>query len=225
MVMKKFLKILGIFFLALLLFGVAILVHAGLFESIVTTEQETGPYTLVYQDHLGSYSKVKPAMDEVYDGLLGMGIETTRGAGIYYDNPQQVAADKLRSQVGSLLEDQDLAKVSQIKQTFKIKEIPQQQAIVVEFPIKNMLSYIIGPAKVYGEANALWQQQGYPQYEYAVEIYDIPNKTITYIMPIREMVIDKIIMDEPIVVSSTKSATATEAAAKQATAEPELILE
>lgn len=221
--MKKFFKILGIVFLALLLLGVAILVHAGLFEPIVATPKETGPYTLVYQDHLGSYSQVKPAMDEVYSGLLEMGIETTRGAGVYYDNPQRVPVGKLRSRVGSILEEKDSAKIAQIKKTFKVQEIPQQHSIVVEFPIRNMLSYIIAPAKVYQEVNLIWQQQGYPQYEYAVEIYDVPNKTITFIMPLKEVVIDTIIIDEPIVVSSTESAEATAAAAKEATAEPTLL--
>jgi hypothetical protein len=210
--MKKVFKILGIILLALLLLLAVILVHAGLFEPVIAMEKKIGPYTLVYQDHIGSYYKVKPAMDEVYHGLLRMGIETYRGAGIYYDDPQKVSEDKLRSEVGSILEEKDLDKINQIKNTFKVKEIPQQQAIVVKFPIRNMLSYMIAPAKVYKEVNILWQQQAFPESEYGLEIYDIPNKAITFIMPIGEVIIDKIIVDEPIIVPSPNLEEATKEA-------------
>ncbi len=214
--MKKAFQILGIILLALLLLAAVILVHAGLFEPVVTMEKKIDPYTLVYQDHIGSYYKVKPAMDEVYHGLLRLGIETYRGAGVYYDDPQKVRADKLRSEIGSILEEKDLDKVDKIKNSFKVKEIPASKSIVVEFPIRNMLSYMIGPAKVYKEVNMLWQQQSYPEYKYAVEIYDVPNKTITYIMPINEIIVDKIIVDEPIIVPSLKPEEATEEATEEA---------
>jgi len=217
--MKKTFKILGVFFLALLLLIAAVLVHAGLFESVVVADQETGPYTFVYQDHVGSYYKVGPTMDEVYQGLVRMGIETNRGAGIYYDNPQEVPEDKLRSEVGSILEEKDLDKVKEIKKTFKVREIPRQRSIVVEFPIKNKLSYMIAPAKVYKEVNVLWQEQSYPQYEYAIEIYDIPNKTITFIMPIEEIIVDEIIVEDPIIFPDMESEEATQEAVEETTEE------
>jgi DNA gyrase inhibitor GyrI len=217
--MKKIFKILGVFFLALLLLIAAVLVHAGLFESVVVTDQETGPYTFVYQDHVGSYYKVGPTMDEVYQSLVRMGIETSRGAGVYYDNPQEVPEDKLRSEVGSLLEEKDLDKVKEIKKTFKVKEIPLQRSVVVKFPIKNKLSYMIAPAKVYKEVNLLWKEQSYLPYEYAIEIYDIPKKTITYIMPIEEIVVDEIIMEEPIVVDDLKLEETVGEATEEATEE------
>lgn len=213
--MKKIFQILGVFLLALLLLVAAVLVHAGLFESVEVREQETDSYTLVYQDHVGSYYQVRSPMDEVYQSLLRMGIETYRGAGVYYDNPQEVPEDQLRSEVGSILEEKDLAQIGQIKKTFKVKEIPRQRAMVTEFPIRNLLSYVIAPAKVYKEVNALWQQQSYPDYEYAIEIYDVPKKTIIYIMPIKETIIDEIIIEEPIVVPDLK----TEELVEEATAE------
>ena len=210
--MKKAFQILGIILLALLLLVAVILVHAGLFEPVIAMEKKIDSYTLVYQDHIGSYYKVKPAMDEVYHGLLRMGIETYRGAGVFYDDPQKVPKNKLRSKVGSILEEKDLDKIDKIKNSFNVKEIPASKSIVVEFPIRNMLSYMIAPAKVYKEVNMLWQQQSYPEYKYAVEIYDVPNKTITYIMPINEIIVDKIIVDEPIIVPSPKLEEATEEA-------------
>ncbi|MBU0576115.1 GyrI-like domain-containing protein [Patescibacteria group bacterium] len=182
--MRKILKILGVVLLALLLLTVTVLTHAGLFESVVVTEENVGPYILVYQDHIGSYYKVKPAMNEVHNGLLNMGIETYRGAGVYYDDPQEVPTDELRSEVGSILEEKDLDKLDQIKQTYEIKEIPQQRSIVAQFPIRNTLSYIIAPAKVYKKIQLVWQQQAYPKAKYGFEIYDVSKKKIIYIMPI-----------------------------------------
>ncbi len=202
--MKKVLKILGVIFLAIFLLVVAVLAHAGLFESITIVERETGPYTIVYKEHLGAYHKVKPAMDEVYEGLLEMGIETYRGVGLYFDDPQEVPADQLRSEVGSILEITDLDKVDQIEETFKVKKVPHQKSVIVEFPIRNMLSYMIAPAKVYREMGVFWQEKGYPGYGYAVEIYDVPNKTITYIMPIEEIITKEIILEEPIMLEMNK---------------------
>lgn len=220
--MKKVFKIISVIILGLLLLIVAVLAHAGLFESVIAVEQETGPYTIVYKEHIGAYHKVKPAMDEVYQGLLDMGIETYRGAGVYYDNPQHVPEEQLRSEVGSVLEDKDLDKVDQIKQVFKVREVPQQQSIVVEFPIRNMLSYMIAPAKVYKEADKIWQEQGYSDYEYAVEIYDVPNKVSTYILPLDQVMVDKIIMEEPIMMPLVETEEAT-AEADDASSEAEVI--
>jgi hypothetical protein len=202
--MKIILRILGVIILALALLAVATLAHAGLFTTITISEEEVGPYTIAYEYHVGSYYKVGPVMDGVYEDLKQMGIETNRGVGLYYDNPDDVPSEKLRSEVGSILEASDLDKIDQIKNELSTREIPRQRALVAQFPIKNMLSYMLAPAKVYKEMNLLWQQQSYPMSEYTIEIYDIPNKVITYIMPIEEIFMEEIILEEPIVIEVNK---------------------
>ena len=147
-------------------------------------EKQVPAMMMVVKEHKGSYMKTKQPMDEVYEGLMSMGVEPTRGVGVYYDDPAEVAEEDLRSEVGSLVEGLSEEKLAEIREKFAVKEYEEMPAMVVEFPIKTMLSYMIGPMRVYPAIQTHWQGKGYMESEIGIEIYDIPNKTITYVMPI-----------------------------------------
>jgi hypothetical protein len=50
--------------------------------------------------------------------------------------------------VGAVIDSKDASKLGSIKD-IKVKTIAAGNSIVVEFPLKNALSYMIGPMKVY----------------------------------------------------------------------------
>ncbi len=158
--------------------------YSGGFSKPVVVEKQVPAMVMAVKEHKGAYTKTKKPMDEVYEGLVGMGIEPIRGVGVYYGDPKITAEEDLRSEVGSLIEGLSAEKLVEVREKFEVKEYEAMQAMVVEFPIKTMLSYMIGPMRVYPVIQEHWQDKGYAESEIGIEIYDIPRKTITYIMPI-----------------------------------------
>jgi DNA gyrase inhibitor GyrI len=87
-------------------------------------------------------------MDKVYLALSGAGIVSTKGIGIYYDDPAVVSGTQLRSDVGAIIESADAAKLAKV-QDIQTKTLPGGTKMMVEFPLKNSVSYMAGPIKVY----------------------------------------------------------------------------
>ena len=186
--MKKFIKIsliiLAVFVAAIL----GVLYYHDFFTSPKLVEKEMGPYTFATKRYVGPYYETGPTMDEVDSFLREMGVESTKGVGLYYDDPDKVAASELRSDVGNVLEGVDEETLSKIKEKFNVIEFEKANSAVVEFPIKSMLSYMIAPMKTYPVISNHWLEKGYREDiedSFAIEIYDIPAKVSTYIMPIK----------------------------------------
>lgn len=185
--MKKILKafLLVVVVLAALI-GLTLAYH-GFFDKYEVTEKEVGPYMLATKRFVGSYYKVGPTMTEVDTWLRENGVESTKGVGLFYDTPTEVEEDKLRSDVGNVLENVDEEKLIEIKEKYEVKELAKQNAVVVEFPIKSPLSYMLSPMKVYPIISKYWLEKGYPAEGgagYSMEIYDMTGKKTIYVMPI-----------------------------------------
>jgi hypothetical protein len=115
-------------------------------------------------------------------------VNSTKGVGLFYDNPAKVPESQRRSAVGNVfLEGVDELTLEKIKDKLEVIEIKHSRAVVVEYPIKTPLSYMLAPMKVYQEINRYWTNKGYPpetEGSFSIEIYDVPSKVTTYIMPI-----------------------------------------
>jgi len=156
----------------------------GMFSSIEIVEKDIGPYTLVYVDHVGPYSDTMKDFEKIDKTLRkDFGIEAEKGFGIYYDNPQEVAEEKLRCEIGSILDDKYSSKIESLKGKLKVKIYSKKKSITAEFPIKNGLSYMLGPMKVYSKFKEYMEPKGYKGAP-ALEVYDMPNKKIIYSFPI-----------------------------------------
>ncbi len=169
----------GIIFLGI----VAFLGYMGIFSTHAAVERTTGPYTFAYEDFTGPYKDTGPVFDRVYKALEKEGIKTTRGLGIYFDDPREVPAEKLKSQCGSVIEKKDLGRVPGLEKKFKIKKIEKHDSIVVEFPIKNSLSYMIGPMKCYPVLMEYAREKGVKT-GIPFELYEMPENKILFIMEI-----------------------------------------
>ncbi|MBU4315124.1 hypothetical protein KJ673_01835 [Patescibacteria group bacterium] len=178
--MVKFIKYLLAIIVAIVLLFAGYLWYLGLFSSITVDERAMGPYALVYQEYVGSYNDVGPVFDEVYNKLVSDGIDATLSMGVYYGNPDVVDELELKSEVGSLIDEVQATLINREK--YSVKDIDQEQYMVVSIPFKNSLSYIIGVMKAYQAIEAYRLLHGYSQSEYSIELY-LPDKTY-YMMPI-----------------------------------------
>ncbi|HDQ26834.1 MAG TPA: AraC family transcriptional regulator [bacterium] len=179
--MKKIAVITG---LSLLLISGAIfgmLVHAGLFYKPEVKVEETGPFTLVYVEHTGDYSNAWKYQDEVYKKLIAeFNIKTTKGFGIYYDDPAKVEKSELRSELGCILEGEDIKKAQLVEGKFKVKTLNAEKSVVSGHPFTNPFSVILGIMKVYPLLGKKAAEEGLDA-GFAMEIYDAPAKATTYI--------------------------------------------
>ncbi len=154
--------------------------YMGIFSPVKVYEMPIGPYTYVYESFVGDYTKTGPIFEKIYRALLKEGLKPTRGIGLYYDDPKTTPKDKLRSDCGSIIEKGDLLKVPGLmKRGFKTRIIMSKPRVVAEFPIRNGLSYMIGPMKVYPALDKYLKGQG-KSAKIAYEVYDMPAKKTIY---------------------------------------------
>jgi hypothetical protein len=177
------LKIIFSIFLLILISVAIFFNYIGFFSKVVIEEKQMGPFTLVYDEHKGDYKGTAKIQDNIYYSLLNdYKIETFHGFGIYYDDPKTVPTEKLRSIAGCILEKSDYEKIETLKEKgFKIKKIPKQNSVVVEFPFRNTFSIIAGIMKVYPKIEKYIEENNLTKNE-MMEIYDNPSKKIIYLM-------------------------------------------
>ena len=171
-----------ILFALTFLFAILMAIYAyyGGFKTITFKEEEQGGETIVYEEMIGDYRQTPKVQDKIYYSLLNNDkIETTKGFGIYYDNPKEVEKIKLRSEIGCIVEGLDSETVAKLAQKYKIKTLSKTRCIVTEFPFKGMLSVFVGIMKVYPAFEKYCKQNGLSDSP-MMEIYDVPNKNIVY---------------------------------------------
>ena len=191
----KVLKIILIVLAAIVAIGIGVYAYYGGFHTVEFKTEKQGDEILVYEYVVGDYSQTGEITDQVYHSLLNdFNIETFRGFGIYYDNPAEVEASQLRSEVGCILENTDASKVDVIKQKFKVKVLPKGTYTVSEFPYKGAMSIFVGLLKFYPEMHKQHAKGNIEVNGPIMEIYDVPNKKIIY--RILNNFEEKVIQDE-----------------------------
>jgi DNA gyrase inhibitor GyrI len=167
--------------------GIVLFLHyMGIFTSINITERQIGPYTYAYEEFVGPYQNTVPVFVRVNNFLSAQNVTAGNGIGVYFDNPAQVPAYKLRSNCGAVIDETDTVKLSAVPlQQLKIGSIEQMNCAAAEFPIKNFLSYMFAPMKVYPAISKYMADKGYKPRE-SYEIYDVPDKKIVIAVPISQ---------------------------------------
>ena len=180
-------KILIIILVILVITASGLAFYLDIFSKVQVIEKTMGPYVLIYEPYVGNYNTVSTTMDQVYNAVSAEQIKTTRGFGIYLDDPKTTPKEQLRSELGVILEEKDYNRREDLEQkNFKIKDFAAQQSVVVEFPYKNFLSIIAGVIKVYPAITDYIGERGY-QANFIMEIYDEPAGKIYYIMPVKKL--------------------------------------
>lgn len=176
--MKKILIVLAIIIVSLLTFYW----YIGGFESLEVKKGAAGGYLVAGLNHTGAYHTVGTTMEKADSMLRSIGIECTKGFGIYYDNPEATPEEELRSYVGNIIENADQAQIENMKAAgLRVDSIANKNALIVEMKTRSNLSYMIGPMKAYPLLNEKVKSEGCTP-SLAFEIYDVPAKKAFYIM-------------------------------------------
>lgn len=157
--------------------------YLGGFSKLEVKEQNMWPYTIAYVNFIGEYGKVGPSMTKVYETLSGAGITSFTGIGIYYDDPAVVSWTELRSDVGAVIASQEVSKLANSKD-IQTKTLVAGNKMFVEFPMKNPVSYMIGPMKVYPVITKYMEEKWYSHEVSMTELYDMVGKKIYYLAEI-----------------------------------------
>ncbi len=160
---------------------VSVAAFHGAFSTITVEKHKLEEMKIVYAVHTGDYSESGKVMNKLYYSLLeSEKIETFRGIGIYFDDPENVEKSKLRAVLGCVIEPNDYSKVEDLKgKNYKIAEIPENESHIVRFPYVSKISIIIGLMKVYPVINEFQKENNIPPSP-ITELYSIKEGEIVY---------------------------------------------
>ncbi|TAL29410.1 MAG: hypothetical protein EPN93_21595 [Spirochaetes bacterium] len=168
---------------AVLLVSVGTLAYLGFFGGVEVNERVMGPYQLVFREHRGDYGGTALIQDEICGSLLDSEkITATRSFGLYYDDPRDVKKENLRSIAGCILDEADYPKIPELRKRYQIREYPRAHCLVAEFPYKGVLSVFVGVIRVYPRLDEFIKEKRLRKGP-VMEIFDIPGKKITYLVP------------------------------------------
>lgn len=166
---------------SLIIIAICIYAYYGGFSKINIKMKTAGGETIVYQEVQGDYNQTMTASNEIYDYLLNdLKIETNKGVGIFHDNPKEVPKEKLRSDIGCIIEPQDIERLNKCGCKYKVMILPIEKVMITEFPFKGKPSIFIGMLKIYPAIEKYTKAHNIPSNNPLVEIYDIPNSKTIY---------------------------------------------
>lgn len=174
---KKLLTVL----LVIIAIIIGVYAYFGGFSKLNFKVANEGGETIVYREMKGDYSKSGDLMKNVNDELVNeYNMNITQNIGIYYDNPDEMKADRMRSDIGCIVNTDDINKLNDLRKSFLIKTCPKKDYLSVQIPFKGFFSVMIGIFRVYPAMDEYLEMNGYSYEGPIMEIYDTKNKTITY---------------------------------------------
>ena len=162
--------------------GVLLILNAyGLFTDVTFSKHRIGPYLLVFDKWEGDYKVTGAVMKKVSNQLQKEhGITCSHQFGLYFDNPEKVQTEKLRSIGGCVVKEKTFEDLEALRLKHSVYQFPQTQAVASEFPFKGQLSIVFGLMKVYPRLSEYLQTHHLTPGA-IMELYD--NEKITYIAP------------------------------------------
>ena len=166
MIMKKILIVL----LILLSIGFIYVSTQGLFQSVVIEQRAMPGYRVAGIRHTGPYEKIGDAFNQIHKIADEQGVPV-KMIGVYFDNPNEVAADSLRSMAGIIVSESDSVKLSALP-NLAFLSIPAGEAAVSNFKTGGMVSMIIGAMKSYPKLTEYVEAKGIAeQVNFVYEVY------------------------------------------------------
>jgi len=159
--------------------------YFGGFVSIDVKNSKAGGFLVAGIENIGPYDKVGPVMAKSDSLLRSLHIACDQGIGIYYDNPRVIPKAKCRSFLGFVLSNlsviDSITHEAILNKGMKFLPIENKDAIIAEFPIKNIFSYMIGPMRAYPKLID-YQSKHHIKPTKMFEIYDLKAKKIVFVM-------------------------------------------
>jgi DNA gyrase inhibitor GyrI len=141
---KKVILIIGIISFVLFMGLIGAAWYMGAFSSVSLATGEKGPYYFVYLEHQGPYYQVPNKILKVEKYLTDNQIEYLHSAGIYFDDPAQVAEKELQSYGGLLVTDS-----ISVQEPYNLIKIDRRKVVIATIEALPM----IAPFKVYPAFN------------------------------------------------------------------------
>jgi hypothetical protein len=167
-------KIVLIVLLVLVVIVVVAAAYMGAFARIDIAEKESGPFTLVYRDMAaGEMNKVGAITTELNALLEASGVTQRKPLDVFFPDG--------RGEIGFAVEGVPPEILTALAGKARVRQIPAQQCMIVEFPWRNPMSFMVGYFKV---DPALADYRGAHHYR-KVEALALNNgAVITYMQPV-----------------------------------------
>ncbi|MEK6774645.1 MAG: GyrI-like domain-containing protein [Bdellovibrionota bacterium] len=146
--------------------------NVGFFQSVEIREEQMGPLSLAYKDHVGPYHQIIDAISAVEAWAKEKKIPCKKTFGEYLDDPQIVEHERLRSLGGCVIETPPSDLASGLPADIHLKEIPQKNYVVGLFRGAPM----IGPFKVYPKMEEYFHNHQLQKGTSIIEIYEMANE-------------------------------------------------
>ena len=142
--------------LALVAIVYGFLISQGLYRTVDVQQGEQGGFILVGVDHVGSYMEIGTAFAEVQAQF-----PEGEFAGIYYDNPEFVAEDSLRSFAGVKVSATDGLEAIAAHPGFRLVEVEKGPSFYTDWSGgSGTVSIILGTMKTYPALKAACEATG-----------------------------------------------------------------
>lgn len=180
----KTLKIAGAVIGVLILAILGFLFYLGAFATVPLEKTVFQSVEVIAFQHRGAYQNIGKSWEAFEKAWLANGLNECDGLAVYLD-PPDTPEEKLRSVLGCNISSLPERQKASLRGKFQHFVLPQMEAMTSRFPFKNVLSFMIGPMKVYPKlSRAVEEQGGKPSI--AIELYSSVKKIqeIRFVMPL-----------------------------------------
>ncbi len=165
--MKKFLFVILVLSIAVFFYFLS----KGAFSHVTVHEEEMPGYSIMALTHSGPYEKIGGSFERIQKIADQQGVPV-KMIGVYFDNPDLVPADSLRSLAGIRVNPADSLKMASIEGVAP-HVIPPGRAAVVTFETDGMVSMILGAIKSYPALSEYMAASGKAaSITYVYEVYE-----------------------------------------------------
>lgn len=154
----KFVKFAGILFLGIGILAIIVYGYLGGFRSIEVSKGEFQSSEIVFSTHKGAYKNLSKSWDTFKAEWEKAGLKECDSLAVYFD-PPGTPEDKLRSVLGCRIDALSSQGKTNLKSKLPSFRLPESKALVAKFPFKNVLSFFVGPAKVYPAMKKIMQAE------------------------------------------------------------------
>ncbi|WCL49126.1 hypothetical protein [Leptospira sp. GIMC2001] len=181
----KAVKILGLVLGIFILLGTIFYAYLGGFQTVTASKGIFESKEIIFYLHRGAYENLSESWDLFQKDWEKAGLKECASLGIYLD-PPGTEDEKLRSILGCEIGMLSEEKKSELKKHFKTFVIPKMEVLQSEFPFKNVLSFFVGPTKVYPKFAEIIKNESL-ETSVSIEVYGNSTsqiETIYFYMPI-----------------------------------------
>ena len=168
----------GLLFI-LIVFILLFLFYHDVFKKVSIMDIDFQPFGFIFKSHKGSYKYNVEVLNQVADFVKTSGITVVNAATIYYHNQRKSKSKQRLSDVGFMIAEQSYRN---LPTDIQVKTVQHNQYLATSVVYKSRFSVLLGAMRVYPAFRKELKKQGLSERE-IIEIYDMRNKLIVYLMP------------------------------------------